>query len=365
MPVDLEDSRLTKETVLANIPAFPPIVLRVLGLLSADRPDMVPLVREIGSDATLSAQVLRMANSPLFGLAAQVDTVHRAVVTLGFVRVQSLVLAVATRSYMQAALRTEAMSKCWRHALASAVLCRELAQAAGLPRDRAYSFGLLHDIGRLGLLVAYPHDYDRLLDTADRDAVSLLDLEKKRFGMDHCEAGRRLVEDWGLPPEFRVIAGRHHDPPSGAPFDPLTLAHLACQMADTLGYFVAAPLKAAGFEELLARLPAATREQFPDDPGVLQQTVERALGEDRSDADSPDDDPDEDHSADSSRGASSSDPSAPSPRLSREGDGSRQAAIQVEASPAPKARWDAGTVLLAVMVLLLVLTAGALCFWNA
>src|SRR5690349_8186961 len=147
---------LTQDSILGRIPAFPPVVLRVIDLLSNEQTEMAALVREIASDATLSAQVLRLANSPLFGLAAEVDTVHHAVVTLGFSRVQALVMAVATSNYMRGAMRTEALQKCWRHTVASAVLCRELARAAGINPDRAYSLGLLHDIGRLGLLVAFP-----------------------------------------------------------------------------------------------------------------------------------------------------------------------------------------------------------------
>jgi HDOD domain-containing protein len=152
-----------------------------------------------------------------------------------------------------------------------------LARAAGIDSDRAYSFGLLHDIGRLGLLVAYPDAYEEVLKAADRDPISLLDLEKKRFGVDHCEAGRQLVEQWKLPSEFCVIAGRHHDAPSGGGFDPLMIAHLGCQFADTLEYAVLTPLKTRPFEELRSMLPARARDQFPADPLMLQSIVEAAI----------------------------------------------------------------------------------------
>ena len=277
MSLQLDEGPLTKEIVLAQIPAFPPVVLRLIDLLSHEGTETAVLVREIASEATLSAQILRLANSPLFGLAAQVDTIHQAVVTLGFVRVESLVTAVATTNYMKAAMRTEALQKCWRHTLASAVLCRELARATGLGPDRAYTFGLLHDIGRLGLLMAYPDDYESLLQAADRDAVSLLDLEKKRFGMDHCEAGRQLVEQWKLPPEFCVVAGRHHDPPSGAPPDFLTLAHMACRLADTFGYAVVTPLKESSLEEVCGLLPPDARARLGDAESLaemLEQNID-------------------------------------------------------------------------------------------
>ncbi|HLK48859.1 MAG TPA: HDOD domain-containing protein [Bryobacteraceae bacterium] len=282
MPLQLEQGPLTKDIVLAHIPAFPPVVLRVIDLLADEEAETALLVQELSADATLCAQILRLANSPLFGLTAQVDTVHHAVVTLGFARVQSLVTAVATTNYMKGAMRTQALHQCWRHTVASAVLCRELARAAGLPSDRAYSFGLLHDIGRLGLLVAYPEEYESLLRVADRDAVSLLDLEKKRFGLDHCEAGRQLVEQWKLPADFCVIAGRHHDPPSGAPLDFLTLAHAACQLADAFGYAVMTPLKPVSFDEICALLPAAVQAEFAENPEALAEILEQSIDPEHS-----------------------------------------------------------------------------------
>jgi HD superfamily phosphohydrolase YqeK len=186
---------------------------------------------------------------------------------------------VATTPSMRAAFRTEALTKCWRHTLASAIISRELARASRQEADRAYTLGLLHDIGRLGLLVGYPDAYNEILAEAGRDAVSLLDLEKRRFGMDHCEAGRLLMGEWGLPQEVLVATGRHHDPPQGGPFDMLHIVHLACRFADTLGYFVVAPLKPATFEELTEMLPVDARERFSREADALRQLVEGSIGE--------------------------------------------------------------------------------------
>lgn len=180
---------------------------------------------------------------------------QRAVFLLGLRPVQALIMAVATTNYMRAALRTEALDKCWRHTMATAMLSRELARAAGQSLEHAYTLGLLHDIGRLGLLVAYPDAYSRVMRAADRDPLSLLDQEKYLFGMDHCEAGRLLLAQWKLPQDFCLVVGRDHDPPL-ASLDWLTIGYVACQMADTLGYSVVTPLKPLAFGELRAMLPA-------------------------------------------------------------------------------------------------------------
>ena len=264
---------------LANIPAFPAVVLRVLELVSEDEPDLTRLVKEINSDATLSAQVLRLANSPLFAFSGQIGSVQHAVVTLGSQQIQSLVMSVATANYSKAAFRSETLRKCWRHTVASAVVCREIARAAGTPPEEAYSLGLLHDIGRLGLLVAWPDDYTRILEESSRDGSSLLDLERELFNMDHCEVGHLLAGQWKLPPQFLAVAGHHHDPqPESADLTHLRIAHIGCRMADTLGYWAAKPVAPAEPDELLALLPAAVRERFPGDPQALRALIERSVG---------------------------------------------------------------------------------------
>ena len=275
----LTEERITREVILSKIPAFPPVVLRALDLLCADNAKIPELVRVITADPTLAAQVLRLANSALFAFTTKIGTVQHALTALGLGRVHALVVNIATTNYMRAALRTKALTSCWRHTLASAVLSRELARAARLEPERAYTLGLLHDIGRLGLLVAYPDSYDSLVMAANRDLVSLVDMEKHRFGMDHCETGRILLAEWGLPEEFGRVACSHHDAPQEGPFDMLQVVHFACGMADSLGNYVAEPVETREFEEWIGRLPAEVREPFGEQSVAVRDAVDRAIGE--------------------------------------------------------------------------------------
>lgn len=253
---------MVSPAVLAKIPAFPTIVLRVLDLLSQDNVEVSELTELIDSDVVFSAQILKVANSPLFGFRAQIDSVQRAVVALGLARIQALTLSVATANYMKAALKTEELRRCWRHTLASAVICRELARASALPEDRAYTAGLLHDIGRLGLLVAYPNEYAAMLKAAAQKSRPILEQERAIFGMDHCEAGKYLVEQWNLPQEFALTVGRHHERLSAeAPPDLLTTVSLGCRLADLLGYFVVKPREEASFEDLCKARHSSVQEE--------------------------------------------------------------------------------------------------------
>ena len=74
--------QLTTESVLAAIPPFSPAVLKVMDLLAQSEIEMAVLARTISSDTTLSAEILKLANSALFGAAARIDTIQKATVTL-------------------------------------------------------------------------------------------------------------------------------------------------------------------------------------------------------------------------------------------------------------------------------------------
>jgi len=268
---------IDRKGLLARIPAFPPIVLRLLDMLGRDDTEIPDLVELISSDPAFSAQILSVANSPLFGFRSQVASLQSALVLLGLRRVRALTMTVATANHMKGVLHIEELSRCWRHMLACALLTEELALACAMRDERAYTAGLLHDVGRLGLLLAYPKEYAELLRNAERTALGLLDCERQALGMDHCEAGRLLAEHWNLPADFQIIAGRHHDPQANFEPDLLSLVHLACQLADSLGFWAVEPLQPNSPEQIVAALPPLMRNRLHVDADRWRETVERRI----------------------------------------------------------------------------------------
>jgi HD-like signal output (HDOD) protein len=266
-----------RKELLARIPAFPPIVLRLLDVLSSDDVEIRELVSLVSSDPAFSAQILRVANSPLFGFRSQIDSVQSALVVLGLRRVRALTMTVATANHMKAVLKIEELSRCWRHMLACALLTEELARSCGKFEERAYTAGLLHDVGRLGLLLAHPAEYAELLRNATRNALELLDCEKETLGMDHCETGRLLAAQWNLPEELQIVAARHHDPQTNYELDLLTLVHLGCRMADSLGFWVVEPLKPCTVEEIQAALPPLLKSRIHIDTDRWREILERRI----------------------------------------------------------------------------------------
>jgi HD-like signal output (HDOD) protein len=102
------------------------------------------------------AEILRVANSALFGLRREIATVEHAVATLGLSRVKSIATLIALNGMVKPALKVESLRRVWTQSLATALL--SLARAANSCVDVAYTAGMLHNLGSLGLMSAYPEE---------------------------------------------------------------------------------------------------------------------------------------------------------------------------------------------------------------
>ena len=262
---------------LRKVAPFPPVAARLLALLSQHEFEIKEVAELISSDPTFTARLLQCVNSYEFGLEQTVSNVRQAVGLVGRDRTRQVAVTHAMAAYTKGAPRTEELRRCWQHMIATAVLAEEIAEACGEFTKVAFTAGIVHDIGRIALLVAYPREYERLVQGAPQRCLDLLDFEREEFGLDHAEAGRLLAERWGLPEEFQVIAGRHHDPSDGSELDLLRVVHLACRLAEILGYDIVHPLVAQDANVVLAELPSRARARFNKTPEELCARIEERL----------------------------------------------------------------------------------------
>jgi putative nucleotidyltransferase with HDIG domain len=166
------------------------------------------------------------------------------------------------------------MQVIWRHNLACALIAAQLASAGFLDKDTAYTAGVLHDIGRLGLAAVRPKEYAALLGTHKGSSASVLQAERELFGTDHCEIGGRLIADWNLPADFAAIVSDHHAPRAAdGSWCMADLVNASCRMADAAGFSAFAGCECAPYAELLEELPARERRLFHLDVASLASSV--------------------------------------------------------------------------------------------
>jgi HD-like signal output (HDOD) protein len=258
-----------------KIPPFPRIATEVLQLASGENPSMRAISNLISSDPAFASELITIANCALYARRVAVTNILQAIALMGTENLKGLCITVGVRAYLGDAINNATLRAIWRHSLACGLLARELAVGGGvIDKDVAYTAGLMHDVGRLALTVLRPREYAALLESHTGSPRSILKPERELFGFDHCEAGRRLVADWKLPPSFSVIAAEHHprggrEPVWGMPF----LINLSCRIADTVGFAVFPGCETSPYGDLLEELPARERKVFGTDVADLALDV--------------------------------------------------------------------------------------------
>ena len=174
---------------------------------------------------------------------------------MGMERVKSMATFVAVNNMVRSSVRALALRKVWVHSVVTALVASESARLLRLDSDSAYTAGLLHNLGALGLMSAYPDEYSRMLEVSDDFGFDLLTTERDLFEIDHCEAGSLFAKDWHFPGELQLAIATHHEEPvpNGATID--NLIRISWRFTDALGYAAFSPSRAWEIEELQELLP--------------------------------------------------------------------------------------------------------------
>lgn len=258
-------------------PPFPTVAARIVTLVANDDVNSRDIGDLIKIDPSFSAELLRFANSALFGVSRQVTSLTHAVMLLGLDRVKTLATFVAIGNMIRPALRIQALRKCWVHSLVTAMIADAAAPGSGIPRETAYTAGLLHNLGTLGLMSAYPEPYARMLEVSDDFGFDLLKTERDLFEIDHCAAGAYLAQAWDFPDELAAALAVHHDPPVPGERSLDNVIKVSWRLADTLGYAAFSPDRPWSYDELLGLLPGAQLAWLTGGPDPAKAELEERL----------------------------------------------------------------------------------------
>ena len=267
---------LTMPAKLASAPPFPAVAIKLLSLLEDEGSDFASIADWIATDPVLAGQLIRRANAADQARYCEARNVFQAVAGLGMEGTREVTLAIAMAGYANSALKVEILRPCWHHTLACALVAAEIARQCGLPPAELYTAALLHDIGRIGLLSAYPAEYGEIMAGAEGQADDLLTMERERFGVDHVEAGLWLARKWKLPESIVEVVGRHHEKATGA-MNQVMAVQIACRLADFLGFSVNRPATAPDLDEIVELLPQWTRARFRTLIPILRKTIVKEI----------------------------------------------------------------------------------------
>jgi HD-like signal output (HDOD) protein len=180
--------------------------------------------------------ILKIANSVLYGRPKEVSSLESAITVLGFDEIQNIVLSKSVLNSFGTVFKRndQTIKKFWDHSFTCALAGRIIAEHFSISSPgRFFIGGLIHDIGKLALLLTLPEDYaaEKWLDGFSE--LEKLEEEKSLFTITHEEVGAQLLKKWDFPEHLVYGLQFHHHPASspGSHGFPIII-----QLADALSY---------------------------------------------------------------------------------------------------------------------------------
>jgi HD-like signal output (HDOD) protein len=202
-------------SAVGSLPSVPSLYLKLVRALDHPESSIQDVADIISQDTAMIAKVLQLANSAFFGIRRRISSPKDAALYLGFDNLKALTLSVQVFSQFRHSSTRFSIDELARHGQITGALARKVAQLAGCPSiviDDSLMAGLLHDVGKLVLVNAFPNEYDRAVASSETTGESLYLAEREAFGATHAEIGTYLLWLWGMPDSVVEAVAYHHEP---------------------------------------------------------------------------------------------------------------------------------------------------------
>jgi len=222
---------------LRSLPSLPQVHHTLLSELENNRGASAAIGQMVAQDAGLSAKVLQLANSPLFGREYLVSSPAEAVFCLGTGMITAVVLSQSLFKHYRANSHPEfSFEQVWLHCWDTAALAQCYCREYELPRptrEEAFLAGLLHETGRLILIANFPDQYTAACEAARKAQSPLGPRLREVFPAAPCEIGAFLLDLWGMPDS--VVASvsmlEHPERENATGFTAVSALYIADQIA--------------------------------------------------------------------------------------------------------------------------------------
>jgi len=266
---------VTLQRAMKDLPPLPTVVTKVLQLTGDASSRATELEKYISNEQAISTKVLRVVNSPYFGLQGQVSSIGHAVVILGFDQIRNLVLSMSTAKAFEAKspVAKQIHQYLWKHAVATASAAQIIARRRKVDHkelDFVFSAGLLSNIGALFLVSQYSKVYFSMFEKFFKSNETIANLEDKYFQINHAEVGQELSVLWKLPENLTILIGRHEGPFAEEPIDTLYSVHAGDRVASVV-------CRERAGESVLENIDPAVREWLRMSEEELQTICQETI----------------------------------------------------------------------------------------
>jgi len=214
MPGTLDKIRREVEGIGA-LPTLPEIPMRILRLISNEEASMDDISRIVERDPSLTANILKVANSPYYGMRQKVASLKLALAMLGLNEIINIVTSISIVRLFPARKRAGSFDRTrfWQHSFGCATAARMLAGDLKFETEGVdFVAGLLHDVGKL-IMDQYFHPKLReIRKVKQKKDITLIEAEQQALGVDHATLGSWLAQRWDLPAPLVESITYHHRP---------------------------------------------------------------------------------------------------------------------------------------------------------
>jgi HD-like signal output (HDOD) protein len=194
--------------------SLPEVCIQVQTLADSPHSSAEDLGEVISNDSALTSRLLKLVNSAYFSRPQKIDTVTRAVNMIGMRELRNLTLAAsAAEVFADIPGDLIDMATFWQHSVYCGLLARNLARHCNvLHSERLFTAGLLHDVGRLLMLMKLPDETAKAESLRQQSDKDICEFERQLVGFDHAEVGQALLLHWNLPSNLCASILYHHNP---------------------------------------------------------------------------------------------------------------------------------------------------------
>ncbi|WP_027722717.1 HDOD domain-containing protein [Maridesulfovibrio zosterae] len=220
-----------------KLASFPDIFFKVKEAVADTQSSAQHIADVVGLDVGLSAQLLKLVNSPLYGFPSEISSLVRAVAMVGGSELCTLALGLSTVGYFRD-IPPELidMRSFWIHSLTCGVFSKIIAeQVQGVVPEEMFTAGLLHDVGRLILFKKMPCSAVQAMIYARENFVPLCEAEDMVLGFNHTDVAKLMFEKWNFPQNLIDIISSHHSPKKSVKSKEAGIIQLADNLALSVG----------------------------------------------------------------------------------------------------------------------------------
>jgi putative nucleotidyltransferase with HDIG domain len=194
-----------------SLPTLPVVALQIGEVIHSRNASVHQVAEILRGDPATSAKLLKLVNSPYFGIPGGVSDVARAIPFVGFNTLYQLVLTISVLETLDAGHGAIDARGLWQHALSVATAARELATDVRCPDGGAcFTAGLLHDMGKIALAKLEPQRFAKAMEAARVDGISTAEAEKRFDLPAHDMLGSWLAKQWRFPATLATPIEHHH-----------------------------------------------------------------------------------------------------------------------------------------------------------